>query len=89
MSFFCWSFFLFFFLFFFFSSAVAAALGPDIEYRLREIVQEAIKFMKHAKRERLVCSDVTLALQLHNVEQLFGYRGAHQCWQCDRLTNTN
>ncbi len=61
-----------------FSADVAAALGPDIEYRVREIVQEAIKFMKHSKRERLTCPDVTHALQLHNVEQLFGYRATHQ-----------
>ena len=54
--------------------ALCAALGPDLEYRLREIVQEAIKFMKHSKRERLTCDDVSHALQLHNVEQLFGYR---------------
>lgn len=55
--------------------ALAGALGPDIEYRLREIIQEAIKFMKHSKREKMLCSDVSHALSLHNVEQLFGYSG--------------
>ena len=53
---------------------MAGALGPDIEYRVREILQEAIKFMKHSKRERLTCDDISHALRLHNVEQLFGYR---------------
>jgi transcription initiation factor TFIID subunit 6 len=57
---------------------LAGALGPDVEYRLREIIQEAIKFMKHSKRETLTCSDVTHALALHNVEQLFGFSGGSQ-----------
>jgi transcription initiation factor TFIID subunit 6 len=52
---------------------VANALGPDIEYRLREIIQEAIKFMKHSKRSTLCPRDVTHALRLRNVETLYGF----------------
>jgi transcription initiation factor TFIID subunit 6 len=43
---------------------VAHALGPDLEYRLREIIQEAVKFMKHSKRGTLCPRDVTHALQV-------------------------
>lgn len=53
--------------------ALAASLGPDIEYRLREIIQEAVKFMKHSKRSTLCPRDITHALQLRNVETLYGY----------------
>ncbi len=48
-------------------------MASDTEYRLREIIQEAMKFMKHAKRERLTPSDINSALRLRHVEQLFGY----------------
>ncbi|WVZ57837.1 hypothetical protein U9M48_008175 [Paspalum notatum var. saurae] len=43
---------------------VAAALAPDVEYRLREIMQESIKCMRHAKRTVLTADDVDSALSL-------------------------
>jgi len=52
---------------------IAAAMVSDVEYRLREIAQEAIKFMKHSKRDMLTCEDVNNALRLRNVETLYGY----------------
>lgn len=54
------------------SSDVAQALSPDVEYRLREIMQEAIKCMRHSKRTVLTTDDVDSALNLRNVEVL--------CW---------
>ncbi|MCO5575846.1 hypothetical protein L7F22_029651 [Adiantum nelumboides] len=33
--------------------SVAAALASDVEYRLRQVVQDASKFMRHAKRAQL------------------------------------
>lgn len=48
--------------------AVAGHLAQDVEYRLREIVQDALKLMKHTHRERLTCADVDGALRLRNVE---------------------
>ena len=47
---------------------VAQAILSDMEYRVREVVQEAMKFMRHSKRQRLCCTDVDSALKLKNVE---------------------
>ncbi|XP_051228273.1 transcription initiation factor TFIID subunit 6 isoform X1 [Lolium perenne] len=52
---------------------VSAALAPDVEYRLREIMQEAIKSMRHAKRTVLTADDVDSALTLRNVEPVYGF----------------
>eukprot|EP00249_Psilotum_nudum_P018451 c26810_g1_i3 orf=285-1982(+) len=55
------------------SDDVAAALAPDVEYRMREIMQEAIKCMLHSKRTVLTTDDVNSALQLRNIEPLYGF----------------
>ncbi|XP_010913968.1 transcription initiation factor TFIID subunit 6 [Elaeis guineensis] len=55
------------------SPDVALALAPDVEYRLREIMQEAIKCMRHSKRTVLTADDVDSALSLRNVEPLYGF----------------
>lgn len=52
---------------------VAVALAPDVEYRLREIMQESIKCMRHAKRTVLTVDDVDSALGLRNVEPVYGF----------------
>ncbi|CAL4976047.1 unnamed protein product [Urochloa decumbens] len=52
---------------------VATALAPDVEYRLREIMQESIKRMRHAKRTVLTADDVDSALSLRNVEPVYGF----------------
>ncbi|XP_066330772.1 transcription initiation factor TFIID subunit 6-like [Miscanthus floridulus] len=52
---------------------VAVALAPDVEYRLREITQESIKCMRHAKRTVLTADDVDSALGLRNVEPVYGF----------------
>ncbi|GAQ78809.1 Transcription initiation factor TFIID subunit [Klebsormidium nitens] len=52
---------------------VAQALAPDVEYRIREICQEAIKCMRHSKRSTLTTDDVNSALSLRNVEPLYGF----------------
>eukprot|EP00026_Physarum_polycephalum_P005691 Phypoly_transcript_05726.p1 GENE.Phypoly_transcript_05726~~Phypoly_transcript_05726.p1 ORF type:complete len:428 (+),score=90.24 Phypoly_transcript_05726:605-1888(+) len=48
-------------------------MASDVEYRIREITQEAIKFMKRSKREVLTTDDINSALRLRNVEALYGY----------------
>ncbi len=51
----------------------AAHLASDAEYRLREIIQDAVKFMKHSKRRRLLPDDINAALRLRNVAQTYGF----------------
>lgn len=51
----------------------AAILASDAEYRLREIIQDSVKFMKHSKRSRLRPEDVNAALRLRNVAPTFGF----------------
>ncbi|KAJ3186207.1 hypothetical protein HDU85_007647 [Gaertneriomyces sp. JEL0708] len=52
---------------------VAAVLLQDMEYRVREIVYEASKFMRHGKRSKLTSEDINHALRVRNVEPLYGY----------------
>eukprot|EP00793_Prasinoderma_coloniale_P001147 PRCOL_00006138-RA len=53
--------------------AITKHLAPDVEYRTREVIQEALKFMRHSKRRRLVADDVNAALRLRNREALYGF----------------
>lgn len=55
------------------SPDAALALAPDVEYRMREIMQEAIKCMHHSKRTILMTDDVDSALNLRNVEPVYGF----------------
>ncbi|EEF33418.1 transcription initiation factor tfiid, putative [Ricinus communis] len=54
------------------SEDAALSLTPDVEYRMREIMQEAIKCMRHSKRTTLTCYDVDGALNLRNIEPVYG-----------------
>ena len=48
-------------------------LCQDTEYRVREIIQEASKFMRHSNRTKLTTDDINYALRLKHVEPIFGY----------------
>lgn len=48
-------------------------LGQDLEYRLKEISQEASKFMLASHRTKLSTGDINYALISRNLEPLFGY----------------
>lgn len=48
-------------------------LGQDLEYRLKEVCQEAAKFMMASHRTKLNTNDINNALVSRNVEPLFGY----------------
>lgn len=53
--------------------AVAESLAQDVEFRLREIIGESLKFMRHCKRRTLRTSDIDSALRVRNIEPLFGF----------------
>ena len=58
------------------SDEAARALAPDLDYRLREIIQDAQKFARHAKRTKLTTEDINNALRIRNHEPMFGYISA-------------
>ncbi|KAI7739971.1 hypothetical protein M8C21_001028 [Ambrosia artemisiifolia] len=53
------------------SPDVLPSLAADIEYRVREIMQEAIKCMHHSKRTAMISDDVDTALQLRKMEPIY------------------
>ncbi|KAI5780793.1 hypothetical protein EDC01DRAFT_620445 [Geopyxis carbonaria] len=55
------------------SDEVAKNLSMDVEYRIHQVLQEALKFMRHSKRVTLGTSDITHALRVLNIEPLYGY----------------
>ena len=55
------------------SDDVAKNLAMDVEYRIHQVLQEALKFMKHGKRTILTTSDISHALRVLDVEPLYGY----------------
>ncbi|PVZ98363.1 hypothetical protein BB558_002420 [Smittium angustum] len=52
---------------------VSSALSQDIEYRIIQIVEDAKKFMRHSKRNKLLVSDINNALKVRNLEPVYGY----------------
>lgn len=48
-------------------------LSQDVEYRVKELCQEAAKFMLFSKRSKLAIEDINNALITRNVNPLFGY----------------
>ncbi|KAL9084816.1 MAG: hypothetical protein Q9165_007884 [Trypethelium subeluteriae] len=52
---------------------VADNLSRDVEFRIGQVLEEALKFMRHAKRTTLNIQDVSQALRVLEVEPLYGY----------------
>lgn len=52
---------------------VVEHLARDVEYRMAQVVEEALKFMRHGKRTTLTTQDISQALRLLDVEPLYGY----------------
>lgn len=55
------------------SEDVLQGLSSDIEYRLAQVLEEALKFMRHSKRSTLSTQDITQALRVLDIEPLYGY----------------
>ena len=55
------------------SEEVIQGLCSDIEYRLAQVLEEALKFMRHSKRTTLWTQDIAQALRTLDVEPLYGY----------------
>ncbi|EDN02692.1 hypothetical protein I7I51_07692 [Histoplasma capsulatum] len=55
------------------SDEVVDNLARDVEYRISQVLEEALKFMRHAKRTLLTTQDVSHALRVLDVEPLYGY----------------
>ncbi|KAJ9082915.1 histone H4-like TAF Taf6, SAGA complex subunit [Entomophthora muscae] len=55
------------------SDEAVAALATDVEFRISEIVQEATKFMRHAKRNYLTTEDINHAIRVRSVEPVYGF----------------
>ncbi|KAI0819245.1 transcription initiation factor TFIID complex subunit [Trametes gibbosa] len=52
---------------------VSSALASDVEYRICQVVEEAARFMRHAKRTTLTTADIDQALRVLNIEPLYGH----------------
>lgn len=52
---------------------VAKSLAMEVEYRIHEVVEEAVKFMRHSRRTTLTTQDISSAFRVLNVEPLYGY----------------
>jgi transcription initiation factor TFIID subunit 6 len=48
-------------------------LGRDVDFRVSQVLEEAIKFMRHSRRTTLHTEDISQALKVLDVEPLFGY----------------
>jgi len=52
---------------------LAQAIASEAEFRIREIIQEGLKFMKHSKRKVLTCRDLGSAFKQLNIDRPYGY----------------
>lgn len=52
---------------------VTENLARDVEYRIAQVLEEALKFMRHGRRTLLTTQDIAHALRVLDVEPLYGY----------------
>ncbi|OWZ16660.1 Transcription initiation factor TFIID subunit 6 [Phytophthora megakarya] len=60
-------------------------LLPEVELRVREVVQDALKFQRHSRRPQLDPTHVNQALRARNLESLYGFSapGTVKYKQCE------
>ena len=52
---------------------VLNGVASDVEFRVSQVLEEALKFMRHARRTTLTTQDVSQALRVLDIEPLYGY----------------
>jgi transcription initiation factor TFIID subunit 6 len=52
---------------------VVDLLARDVDFRIAQVLEQAIKFMRHGKRSTLHTDDISQALKVLDIEPLFGY----------------
>eukprot|EP00835_Amoeboradix_gromovi_P002368 NODE_133_length_18153_cov_0.298050.p4 type:complete len:434 gc:universal NODE_133_length_18153_cov_0.298050:1726-3027(+) len=53
--------------------SVAAVIANDVEYRVRQIIQDSRKFQVHSKSPILMAEDINSALSARNSEPIYGF----------------
>ncbi|KAK2719318.1 transcription initiation factor TFIID subunit 6-like [Artemia franciscana] len=54
----------------------ARELAEDVTFKLKWIIQDSIKFLKHGKRRELSIQDIDNSLKTKNIEPIYGFEAA-------------
>lgn len=55
------------------SDEALKALAQDVEYRIGQVIIEALRLMRAARRTTMTVNDISLALRVLDAEPLYGY----------------